>query len=413
MSPSEVPDAVLFDLDGTLVQTRASSWRVFRGIAQRYDLPVSTPEEYYALFRGNVFTAITELCRDAAQGEAVKKAFLEALRSEYAPPMVPGMADVARRLASHCTVAVMSSNATDVVRRVLTDNHLAYCFSHVFGGDLTPRKGDAIAAFLAESGGNLRRLCTADYDEETLGRPADPARTVLVTDTAGDVRDGLAEGIRVVGVSWGMHPAQDLLDAGAEFVALWPQEVAAHLLGGAAVEPLTGACAVPPPAPVSARTPRRSATVTMGAAARPCATCAGADQGCPGVRGPAAARQVNLGLPTAPAVTGARRPESPTASPSMSPPIPMSPSVTAQEEQRAAAGRRAARRSAPVSSNSGKVPAVSRPASVPAPAPAAAGPRRQQVPAGRTSAAPTPARRPVVRAPSDLAAELRLILGRP
>jgi phosphoglycolate phosphatase len=68
---------------------------------------------------------------------------------------------------------------------------------------------------------------------------------VLVTDTAGDVRDARETGIRVVGVAWGMHSVDELLDAGAEFVALWPQEITAYLLGDAAVEPPGGACAVP------------------------------------------------------------------------------------------------------------------------------------------------------------------------
>ena len=67
---------------------------------------------------------------------------------------------------------------------------------------------------------------------------------MLVTDTAGDVRDARETGIRVVGVAWGMHSVDELLDAGAEFVALWPQEITAYLLGDAAAEPPGGACAV-------------------------------------------------------------------------------------------------------------------------------------------------------------------------
>ena len=73
------------------------------------------------------------------------------------------------------------------------------------------------------------------------------SRTVLVTDTAGDVRDALAEGIQVIGVAWGMHSVEELTAAGAEFVAYWPQELAARLLGDGAADPPTGACALPAP----------------------------------------------------------------------------------------------------------------------------------------------------------------------
>jgi phosphoglycolate phosphatase len=149
----------------------------------------------------------------------------------------------------------MSSNAMQVLRRVLVANDLAFCFAHVFGGDVAPDKRAAIGAFLADSGSGFGRRCAADYDEGGRRPAPDPSSTVLVTDTAGDVRDALAAGIRVVGVAWGMHSVEELTAAGAEFVALWPQEIAAHLLGDAAARPPQGACAVPAqvtaPAPVS------------------------------------------------------------------------------------------------------------------------------------------------------------------
>lgn len=245
-----VPDrapvrAVVFDLDGTLVQTRVASWEIFSQVSDRFGLGVDDPEQYFALFRGNVFASIEKLCRDSAHSAEVKEAFLELLRDEYNPPMVPGMVDVVRRLADDCTLAVMSSNAMAVLRRVLVTNELAFCFAHVFGGDVAPDKRAAIRAFLADSGSGFGRRCAADYDEAGERRDPGPASTVLVTDTAGDVSDALEAGIRVVGVAWGMHSVDELIEAGAEFVALWPQEVSAYLLGPDASRPASGACALP------------------------------------------------------------------------------------------------------------------------------------------------------------------------
>lgn len=237
--------AVVFDLDGTLVQTRVASWDIFSRISDRFGLGIDDPEQYFALFRGNVFSSIEKLCRDASHATEVKSAFLELLRDEYNPPMVPGMVDVVRRLAGDCTLAVMSSNAMAVLRRVLVTNELAFCFAHVFGGDVAPDKRAAIRAFLADSGSGFGRRCAADYDEAGGRHDPGPASTVLVTDTAGDVRDALDAGIRVVGVAWGMHSVDELTDAGAEFVALWPQEVSAYLLGPDAAQPPAGACLLP------------------------------------------------------------------------------------------------------------------------------------------------------------------------
>jgi phosphoglycolate phosphatase len=241
--------AVLFDLDGTLVQTRVASWEVFRPISEQFGLGVADQEQYFDLFRGNLFASLRALCRDDAHADEVKAAFLTKLREDYTPPLVPGMVDVVRRLAADCTLAVMSSNAMQVLRRVLVAGDLAFCFAHVFGGDVMPDKRAAIRAFLADTGSGFGRRCSADYDETGRRTDPDPSTTVLVTDTAGDVRDALEAGIRVVGVAWGMHSVDELKAAGAEFVALWPQEVAAHLLGDAAADPVTGACALPPRAP--------------------------------------------------------------------------------------------------------------------------------------------------------------------
>lgn len=244
-TPAPPVRAVIFDLDGTLVQTRVASWEIFEQVNRRFGLGVDSQEEYFDLFRGNVFSSLRGRCRDEAHAAEVKAFFLQLLRDEYTPPLVPGMSDVVRRLAGDCTLAVMSSNATVVLRRVLEAGELAFCFAHVFGGDVMPDKRAAIRAFLADSGSGFGRRCSADYDE-TGPRPApDHAGTVLVTDTAGDVRDALEAGIRAVGVAWGMHSVDELRAAGAEFVALWPQEIAAHLLGDAAAQPPDGACAVP------------------------------------------------------------------------------------------------------------------------------------------------------------------------
>lgn len=239
-------DAVIFDVDGTLVQTRIASWDIFRPISEKFGLGITTSEQFFALFHDNVYASIRELSRDEQQSEQVRQAFLAGLRDNYDPSLIPGMADVVRRLAGRCTLAVISSNAMEVLRRLLTDNGLAFCFAHVFGGDVAPNKRAAIRQFLDDAGSGFGRRCQADYDEAGSSALPERGRTVLVTDTAGDIRDGLAEGIRAVGVAWGMHTVDELSAAGAEFIAYWPQEIPAYLLGSGATELPAGACALPP-----------------------------------------------------------------------------------------------------------------------------------------------------------------------
>jgi phosphoglycolate phosphatase len=142
----------------------------------------------------------------------------------------------------------------EVLRRVLVGNGVAYCFAHVFGGDAVPDKTAAFRSFLADAASQYGRRCEVSYDETPGAARPDLSTTVLVTDTAGDVRDALEAGIRAVGVAWGMHTADELTAAGAEFVAIWPQELPGYLLSGTVPEP-TGACALPAPPATRAVSP--------------------------------------------------------------------------------------------------------------------------------------------------------------
>ncbi|WP_322013740.1 HAD family hydrolase [Paraburkholderia sp. J12] len=216
---------IMFDLDGTLVQTREASWRVFEKVNRRFDLGVSTAEAFYALSEGNLFVGLREQCGNDERAEEVKAYFFDLLLSEYRPPVIPGMRNVVRSLAAEFPLAVVSSNVMGAIRRVLADAGLAQCFGHVFSGDVEPDKETAIQKVMSDPSYGLSRRDTPSYDE-TAGRHV--GDVVLITDTIGDVKAALTAGARAVGVSWGMHSPAQLVAAGAEFVAVWPEELLVH-----------------------------------------------------------------------------------------------------------------------------------------------------------------------------------------
>lgn len=222
--------AILFDLDGTLVDTRAASWELFAETNRKFALGVDTREAFFRIFEGNFFESLARLCADAARAEAVKQHFMELLRTRYRPALIPGMSDVVRALAPHCTLAVLSTNGIETIRRILVEAGIATCFSHVFSGDVQPKKAASMRRFLGDQRYAAQRCCTPAYREEPVsGAALESADVVLVTDTAGDVVEAKEVGIRAVGVAWGMHSERQLLEAGAEKVALWPQELVAWL----------------------------------------------------------------------------------------------------------------------------------------------------------------------------------------
>jgi phosphoglycolate phosphatase len=235
------PLAVLFDLDGTLVQTRDASWKIFARVNEAFKLGVASQQDYFRLLEDNLFQGIRGLCRDDAQSQEVARYFLAELEAHYEPDFVPGIVDVIRTLASSCSLAVVSSNSTATIRRLLTKAKVAHCFSHVFGGDVEPDKRAVVRRFLADHSYLINRNCSPAYREGERPSQAAADDLVLITDTTGDVKHAGECGVRVVGVAWGMHREKDLLDAGAEFVAVWPQELIARLLSGAAGGHVCGA----------------------------------------------------------------------------------------------------------------------------------------------------------------------------
>jgi phosphoglycolate phosphatase len=222
--------AVLFDLDGTLVQTREASWRVFAKTNAALALGINSQAEFFRLLEDNMFHGLRKHCGDDRKAGEAAKHFLDLLQREYNPDLVPGMADVVRAFAGSCSLAVISSNSVATIRRILDREKLTHCFSHVFGGDVEEDKRACVRRFLSDRSYLVNRNCSPAYREDH--EPAAPGadQIVLITDTVGDVRHALECGIRAIGVAWGMHTEKQLLDAGAEFVAVWPQELVARLL---------------------------------------------------------------------------------------------------------------------------------------------------------------------------------------
>jgi phosphoglycolate phosphatase len=234
---------ILFDFDGTLVRTREASWELFRQTNEKFALGVDTPSAFFQLFDRNFYSALDDASGNNGAAEDVRRHFQALLRTEYSPQFVPGMTKVVRALAAHYSLIVLSSNTMEAVRRILLANGVANCFAHVFSGELAPKKNEAIARFLADPSYSAARRCTPNYEESMVPRIHEPSEAMLITDTVGDVTEGLEAGIRVGAVSWGMHGAEELERAGAEFVCIWPEELVAYLQPGEACS--TGACHLP------------------------------------------------------------------------------------------------------------------------------------------------------------------------
>jgi phosphoglycolate phosphatase len=243
--------AILFDLDGTLVDTRAASWELFAETNLAFALGIDSRDAFFRAFEGNFFESLARLCPDPQRAAAAKAHFMELLRTRYRPALIPGMVDVVRALAPNCTLAVISTNGIEAIRRILVDAGIATCFSHVFSGDVEPRKAASMRRFLGDRRYAAQRQCSPAYHDGKESGALLADEVVLVTDTVGDVIEAREAGVQAIGVAWGMHTERQLLEAGAARVALWPQELVAWLRTSDESS-TTCACSLPPSPTTSA-----------------------------------------------------------------------------------------------------------------------------------------------------------------
>ncbi len=65
---------VVFDMDGTLVQSRGAAWEVFQDTVREFDLAMSSAEEFYDLFRDNFFAGLNAFVGDPVRSRGGRRA---------------------------------------------------------------------------------------------------------------------------------------------------------------------------------------------------------------------------------------------------------------------------------------------------------------------------------------------------
>lgn len=216
MGPGPMSRLVLFDLDGTLVDSAPGIWASVRAAAAELGLPRPTPDQLRAMVGPPLqdgFAAVFGL-----RG-AVVDAAVAAYRAHYTAGAIfevtvyAGIPELLQRLADDgATLAVATSKPGPSAVRVLEHTGLLGAFATVHGAtfDGSVRHKDQVvgAALAAHPDGR------------------DP---VLVGDRAQDVLGAAAHGLPCIGAGWGPAPDGELAGAGAAAIACTPADVPAAL----------------------------------------------------------------------------------------------------------------------------------------------------------------------------------------
>ena len=203
---------MLFDLDGTLVDSTPGIWASIRVAAAELGLPEPSSGQLRAMvgppLEEGFAGAFGLLPDDVARAVAAYRAHYTA-GAMFDAAVYPGVPELLDRLrADGATLAVATSKPEPFALRILDHVGLLPRFASVHGATLDGRvrhKDQVVAAALAAH--------------------PDGDRPVLVGDRSHDVLGARAHGLPCIGAGWGPAPPGELAAAGAAAVAAAPGEV--------------------------------------------------------------------------------------------------------------------------------------------------------------------------------------------
>ena len=213
-------DLVIFDLDGTLVDTApdiAGALDAALGAVGVAAPPLAVVKEMVG--DGARELIRRALARAAVDGDldALHAAFLAHYRAHVSDrsAVYPGIAEAIAALdAAGVASAVLTNKPGDIARRLLQDLALADRFVATIGdGDGFARKPDPAAALSLIAGANTQ-----------------PARTAIVGDGLPDVRMARALGARAIAATWGYVATERLAAERPDVLAGTPDEAVRAVL---------------------------------------------------------------------------------------------------------------------------------------------------------------------------------------
>lgn len=215
-------DLVIFDLDGTLLNTIGDLAASVDYVMRSRNLPEHTDAEYRQMVGGGIKRLVeralpAELASDETYVEECvwqfRRYYVDNI-DRYTVPYV-GMPELLHKLANSGMKLAVASNkfqhGTDrLVAKFFSDIEFVAVEGNREGAPLKPDP---------EIVNNILRIAGVERD-----------RAIMVGDSGIDIRTAAAAGIDSVGVAWGFRFAEELYAAGATCVVSTVQELEAEIL---------------------------------------------------------------------------------------------------------------------------------------------------------------------------------------
>ena len=200
--------AVIFDLDGTLLDTLKDLANSVNYALREFGYPERTIDEVRRFIGNGVIKLMERATPDGIDEEAFEKCF-NTFRSHYLEHMYDNTKPY-EGIIEMLSILKEKGVKTAVVSNKLHSGVVGLC-EDFFGGQLTSAYGVNTED---ERKPQPKNVFKALYD---LGVGAE--ETVYVGDSDVDVQTAKNAGLKCIGVTWGFRSEEELLEAGAEYIA--------------------------------------------------------------------------------------------------------------------------------------------------------------------------------------------------
>ena len=208
--------AIIFDLDGTLLNTLDDLGNAFNRVLERNDLPTH-PIDKYRYFIGEGAAVLTERALpEALRTEFLIQKYLKEFLADYSENYFidtkpyDGIHDLLEELAKRTIkTAVFSNKPQEATDRCVERFFPTHKFEAVFGmNNSIPRKPNPAGALKISE---LFRIPASEF--------------LFLGDTAIDMTTALNSGMTPIGAAWGFRPEKELIDSGAQKIINRPSEL--------------------------------------------------------------------------------------------------------------------------------------------------------------------------------------------
>lgn len=208
-------ECVIFDLDGTLLDSRECSIKATKAAFTEMGLKVPSEvviEHYMGIPIEESFFKMSEQPLDQETATELIRVF----RTYYQTyeestlnvfPEIPHVLEILMKRKVPCFV--VSSKKTAVVKRNLAAQNLVAFFEEILGSD-------AVSHYKPHPEGINKVVTQYQFD---------PTRTIMVGDAIFDIQMGKAAGVKTIAVTWGSHDAKKLSAEKPDALAEAPQDI--------------------------------------------------------------------------------------------------------------------------------------------------------------------------------------------